>query len=491
MKLTKEDIDSIERWWIEKSRVNFFAYRKFMNYGTFLHNWFVEDLCRSLQNFYKDLRDGKRPTLLIQSPPQHGKSVAIMDFIPWISGLIPSLRTIYASYSENLGIRCNTYVQRQVDSEKYCKIFPGTCINESNVLKLSDKPRRNSYQIEYVDKDGKITGGYFRNTTVSGKITGESLDLGIIDDAVKGREEANSTKVSEKIWDWYNDDFSTRFSEFGGLIIIMTRWSTHDIIGRILDSNKKVTLVNYQAIATEDEKHRKSGDALFPKLKSKDFLLDKKATMSSSSWESLYQGNPTVTGGNIIKDSWYKWWVVLPSIKYKFIVADTAQKTKTHNDYTDFKCFGVGREDGNLYLLDHFRSKLTAPELRLHAEIFYKKHDKPRVNINDPILRCMYIEDKSSGIGLIQELRAKNMKIKPVSRSVDKILRAEDASPYIEAGRVYLNKDIYDIDNTLKETREFPNSAHDDDIDTLITAIEVTYINKLQNNPLLAAMEAV
>ena len=122
--------------------------------------------------------------------------------------------------------------------------------------------------------------------------------------------------------------------------------------------------------------------------------------------------------------------------------------------------------------------------------MFYNKHNIPKEKVNDPILRGMYIEDKSSGIGLLQELKAKRLKVFEVPRHTDKVFRAEDASPYVESGLVHLNTEIPGISNLTKEAREFPNGEFDDDIDTLMTAIEIAFINKNNHNMLLAAMEA-
>ncbi len=488
LQLTIEDIELVEQWWVEKSRRNFLAYRMFMRHGNFDHNWFVADLCVQLQQFYQDLVAGKRPVLCIQSPPQHGKSWSITDFISWITGKIPELRTIYASYSDTLGKRCNTAQQRAINSPKYKKIFPGV-----NLAEKRGEGVKTTEHLEFFDDEGIPTNGQFRNTTVAGSVTGESLDLGVIDDAVKGREQANSITWSQKIWEWFTDDFLSRFSKKAGLLIIMTRWTTHDLIGRLKDKykelRKKIKIVNYEAIATKDEENRRAGEALFPELKPIDFLMTRKEIMDDESWESLYQGSPTVRGGNVIKDDWWGWWKQLPLIKYKFITADTAQKDKEKNDWTDFKAWGYG-EDDKIYLIDHLRAKMKAPTLRKEAEMFYKKHDTPRIQVNDPILRAMYIEDKSSGTGLIQELEAVGCKIVEVPRITDKYFRAQDASPYIKAGRVVLNTDVPDVNNTTKEAREFPNSEFDDDIDTVFTAIEVAFINKEQSNSLEAAMMA-
>jgi len=488
MELTSEDIDLYEDWWIQKSRVNFLAYRQYMRNEKYFNSWFMTDLCKQFQQFYLDLRAGNRPILLVQTPPQHGKSWAVADLIAWISGKWPEIKSIYATYSDTLGVRGNLSQQRQMDSEKYKKIFPGT--------KLSSKKGeavRTMNHLEFVDEDGITTDGQFRNTTTGGPVTGESLDLGVIDDAVKGREQANSITGSQKNWEWFTDDYMTRFSDKAGLLIIMTRWTTHDIIARLIKIKKqfngKFTVVNYQAIATKDEVNRNEGEALFPELKSLEFLKSKKAIMAEASWESLYQGNPTITGGNLFKDNWWEWYTRLPLLKYKFITADTAQKVKTQHDWTIFQCWGMGI-DGRIYLIDKFREKLEAPELRVEAEIFYRKHNQPKMKVDDPVLRGMYIEDKSSGVGLLQELRKLRMKVIEVPRHSDKYFRAEDVAPEIQAGRVVLNTEIPGVGNLTKEAREFPNGEFDDDIDTLMTAVEVAFINKDKANMLQAAMEA-
>jgi len=104
--------------------------------------------------------------------------------------------------------------------------------------------------------------GSFRNTTVNGQITGFSLDLGIIDDPMKGRAEATSLANRDKTWNWLTDDFFSRFSDRAGMVMIGTRWHVDDPIGRWLarfgDSTK---MLRYPAIAEVDEPYRKKEGA--------------------------------------------------------------------------------------------------------------------------------------------------------------------------------------------------------------------------------------
>lgn len=413
--------------------------------------------------------------LIIEAPPQHGKSEAIIDVISWMAGRNPSLRTIYASFSERLGVRANLKLQRLYSKKVYKEIFPNTSINAKNVV-TGTNYLRNREILEYVNQEG-----YFRNTTVQGSITGESLDLGVIDDPLKGREAANSTTTRNKTWEWLTDDFFTRFSEDAGFLMILTRWHVDDPAARLIQSNNRVKVLKYKAIAEEDEEHRLQGEALIPEHKSLSFLLERKKIMGQN-FEALYQQNPVIKGGNMIKQEWYRWWSVLPKISYLIITADTAQKTKEVNDFTVLQCWGVS-SDKDIYLLDMTRDKMEAPTLRKTAKIFYKKWDNSKI----ANLRKMYIEDKSSGSSLIQDLKADKMKIEAVQRNIDKVFRCEDTSPYIEAGRVYLNEDITSIQDLLDESAQFPNGKHDDTLDPLMDAINIGVVKEY--NPLLAAMQ--
>jgi predicted phage terminase large subunit-like protein len=488
MNYTVDDIDAIEEWWVIKSRVNFLAFRKYIHNKDFKCGWFTEDVCKQLQQFFIDLINNEKPILILESPPQHGKSLAVTDFIAWASGKQTQLKSIYSSYSNTLGIRCNTQLQRIYDSEKYKKIFPDLKINRDNVVTISDKLKRNSEHIEYGDDAGTNTGGYFRNTTVGGAITGESLDLGVIDDPVKGRAESNSKTVQERTWNWFTDDFYTRFSETAGLLLILTRWSKIDMAERLKKDDGTVKTITYKAIAEKDEEHRKEGEALFPALKSKEFLVKRKKKMSLENWSSLYQQSPIVRGGNIFKFDDWMWWKALPEIKFTFMVADTASKKNTWNDFTSLQLWGYGH-DNNIYLLDMKHKRMESHELRTTAKLLYNKHNTGKLilpgNYKSPQkrvkLRKFYVEDKSSGIGLIQDFKRDRVKIEAVPRSVDKIERAYDAQPEIESGRVYLNDAVPHVSIITEEGADFPNGAYDDGIDCTMSAIEIAYFRGLNS----------
>lgn len=300
--LTEEDFDLYEQAYVLESRKSFWAYRQYIDPGM-ITGWFPYILAMRLQHFYERLRNGDRPKLLILAPPQHGKSRALQDFISWAAGKNPDLRTIYGSYSNDLGVDCNMAIQRVVDDrDKYGRVFPATLMNTTNVVSTavgSGRFLRNSEVIQWVGKKG-----YFRNVTVEGQVSGKSLDLGVIDDPIKGRAEAQSKKLRDKTWAWLMDDFFSRFSDQAGLIMIMTHWHVDDPAARFLLNFPDTEVIRFPAMYEANkprpyDPRRLQDEPLFPEFKSKDFLLERKKSYSRASWESLYQQSPIVGGGGM------------------------------------------------------------------------------------------------------------------------------------------------------------------------------------------------
>ena len=217
------------------------------------------------------------------------------DFIAWVAGKDPNLKTIFGSYSDDLGVKVNMTLQRVLDSAAYRVAFSKTKLNETNVTSdLATRWQRNSNLLEYVGFEGS-----FRNTTVMGQINGMGLDLGVIDDPMKGRAEAQSKTIRDKTWGWLTDDFFGRFSDGAGLLMIMTRWHLDDPAGRWLEHFPNTRVLRFPAIAEHDEKHRKKGEALFPAHKSREFLDARRKVLTESGWQSIYQQHPIAAGGDM------------------------------------------------------------------------------------------------------------------------------------------------------------------------------------------------
>lgn len=298
---TTDDIETYGIACAGEARESLWAYRRFMDPDLVL-GWFPRAISQALQEFYDDLVAGKRPKLILEAPPQHGKTRNIQDFLAWVAGKNPDLKQIYASFSSDLGVDANTAMQRQMLDEKYAMVFPDTIISTSNVVTMANRPKKNSRFIEFAGKKGS-----FRNTTVNGQITGKTLHLGVIDDPIKGRAEASSKNNRDKAWNWVMDDFMTRFDDQAGMILMATRWHVDDPTGRFLLKfpNAKVLKFPAMSLAPDPESPRSydlrrvKNVPLFPQFKSKPFLLERRNASTVASWESLYQQSPIIVGGGV------------------------------------------------------------------------------------------------------------------------------------------------------------------------------------------------
>lgn len=469
------DLAVLEAIAVGEARRDFWAFRRFMDPDMIL-GWWQQDLARNLQQFAEDMIAGKRPKLIVQAPPQHGKSESVVDFIAWFMALLPDLRVIYASFSERLGIRANMALQRKFDLDRFQRGFPELRLSSANVVtQATGQALRNREIVEVVGRRG-----YFRNTTVGGAVTGESADLIVLDDPLKGREEASSETVRNKTWSWLTDDLLTRASSKAGLLCILTRWHVDDPAARLIANDPGVQVLTYPAIAEDnddrsevDRGHRRPGEALFPELKPVEQLEAMRSTLEPGSWSSLYQQRPTVAGGNLfhIDDFQRHRHGEERPYKRRMIFADTAQKTGERNDYSVFQCWGLGR-DGAIYLIDQARGKFEAPELEKTARAFWRKH-KAAASDQAGHLISFGIEDKVSGTGLVQQLRRGegSLPIKAIKRTTDKYSRALDALPSIAAGLVSIPADAPFTKELLAEIATFPAGTHDDQVDPLLDAV--------------------
>lgn len=286
-------IPLIEQYYAQQARESFWAFRQF-NDPKMILGWWPQEVSRKLQLFWDMYKAGLRPKLVLMAPPQHGKSRLLQDFIAWITGLDPNLRVIYASYSKDLGVKTNSYLQRVYDSDRYQLAFPLTQISPLAGGERSGRFIRTSSFLEFMEATGS-----FINTTVEGQVTGKTLDIGLVDDPIKGRDEAQSPQIRNKVWDWLMDDFFSRFDDKAALIITMTRWHVDDPAGRWLSLFPNTIVLRYPVHAEYDEPYRNHGEVLFPEFKSAPFIAERRGSYTAASWQSLYQQNPIVAGGTL------------------------------------------------------------------------------------------------------------------------------------------------------------------------------------------------
>lgn len=443
--------------------------------------WFNELLSAELDHFLAEVEAGNMPRLMIFAPPRSGKSEkASRRFPAYVLGRHPDWSVIACSYSSDLANRMSRDTQRIVGSKKYADVFPDTSLPSKRAG--AGGAIRTAELWEVVNGKGEIHGGSYRAAGVNGGITGQGMNIGIIDDPAKDYKTASSPTYQEAVIDWYDTTFFTRADpKINGIIIILTRWHQNDLAGQLLkkaeEGGEQWRVVSFPMEAEKEEVHelngkkyllRKPGEILFPERMPQGFV-DKAKQRGSLVWNALYQQRPTAKGGGLIKSEWFGEYKELPPMKWRAVYGDTAQKTKEVNDFSVFEHWGIG-VDGYMYLIDMIRGKWEADELKRRAVAFWSSCRQLR---NGP-LRHMAIEDKASGTGLIQSIRKDALcPVKAIQRDKDKYTRLMDTQGFIESGYIKLPADKPFINDFLVEMEainpEF--NTHDDQLDPMMDAI--------------------
>lgn len=226
-------------------------------------------------------------------------------------------------------------------------------------------------------------------------------------------------------------------------------------------------------------KNPSEGEPLWPFKQNIDDLIKLEAG-DPYTFSAQYQHKPTKPSGGMFKDQYWKYYEILPTdIMTMRIYADTAQKTKEHNDFSVLQCWAKSASSG-IYLIDQLRGKWEAPELESNVVDFWNKH---KVTQFKPMgAQCLKIEDKSSGSSLIQSIqRDYIIPVEPIQRNTDKVLRAMGVVKYFSAGYIHLPEGTDWLSDYKKEFREFTplmTHKHDDQIDPTMDAVEDLLINE-------------
>jgi hypothetical protein len=273
---------------------DFIAYTK----KDYIFNWHHRYLCSKLQDF----AHGKLSKLMVFMPPQHGKSQLTTRHLPaYVLGIRPQAKIVVCSYSATLAQAFNRDIQRIVDDIPYHEVFPETRLNESNVTtNAHGNFLRNADIFETVGYRG-----FVKTVGVGGSLTGTPIDVGIIDDPFKDREEAMSIRIRDKVHSWFTDVFRTRLHNGSQQLLIMTRWDEDDLAGRILRDENDWEVVTLQAIKEREtpDDPRQIGEALWPERHSLERLLYIKE-ISPFTFSSLYQQEPKPSIESLVFPDW-------------------------------------------------------------------------------------------------------------------------------------------------------------------------------------------
>lgn len=264
---------------------------------------------------------GKIKKLIVQCPPQHGKSEGSSRKLPaFMLGLNPDLKICLGSYSTSIARDFNRDVQRIIDTEEYHELFPETQLAHTGGQSMQNTYVRNTDVIEMVGHKG-----YFRVVGRGGSLTSKTADVTILDDVYKDYMEGNSPVIRNSAWKWYTTVVRTRLHNKSQELIVFTRWNDDDLIGRIEKSGETIIdaktwsdledipqgawiRINFEAIKTGEPTEldpRQKGEALWSERHNIE-KLEAQRDLDAVQFNCLYQGNPSSAEGRLYQP--FKTW---------------------------------------------------------------------------------------------------------------------------------------------------------------------------------------
>ena len=184
-------------------------------------------------------------------------------------------------------------------------------------------------------------------------------------------------------------------------------------------------------------------------------------------FSAQFQQEPIAEGGNLVKWQWFEFYDEPPARDFndRIIVSwDTALSAKELASFS--VCVVLQVRGETAYVLDVLRERLEYPDLRRKV---IELHKRWRHVNND---YALVIENKGSGMSLIQDLEKEHMHAIAVDPAGDKVMRVNEQTARIEAGSVWLPKQAPWLDEFRREILAFPLSRYSDQVDAFSQALD-------------------
>ena len=361
---------------------------------------------------FERVNNGTLKRLIICMPPRHTKSEFGSFLLPaWFLGNHPNKKVIQASHTAELAVGFGRKVRNLVDTERYRKVFPDLQLQ-------SDSKAAGRWNTS--------AGGDYFAIGISGAVTGKGADVLIIDDPHSEQEAALAEvnpEIYDKTYEWFTSGPRQRLQPGGAIVIIMTRWSKRDLVGRVLEAAAQRGGEDWEVI--EFPAILPSGKPTWPEFWPLKELEALKEELPNSKWMAQYQQQPTSDTSAIIKREWWQKWPHEdpPQIEFTLQSWDTAFEKSQRSDYSALTTWGVfyrddpdtGTKQANIILLNAFRERMEFPRLKQKAVQEY----------NDWEPDSIIVEKKASGSPLIYEMRAMGIPVQDQPFIFDRFYRVE------------------------------------------------------------------
>lgn len=411
-----------------------------INYTGFKLGSHIKRLAKKLEAVEK----GECKRLIVTMPPRHCKSLLCSQLFPaWYLGKNSNKQIIAATYNHELARDFGRKVRNLMKQQEYQQTFETRLADDSSAI----------------DRFNTNDDGVYIATGVGGTITGRGADVLLIDDPIKGREEADSEVIRKKVWEWYTSVARTRLMPGGAIVVIQTRWHKEDLVGKLLEeSGEDWEVLHMPAINDE-------GKALWPEMWNAAELDSTRVAVGPREWQCLYQGNPVDPENQVFHSEFFRYYDELPNDK-EITITMTVDPAFTTNKDSDYSCVMIcGKYEDKTYVLEYVNKKLLPNDLINEILLLYKKWQPHFVGIESFAAQNVigfYLQEKMIQEGL-------EFSWQEIKQSKNKDLKIKRLEPYFRDGKILLRKHHTDLE---KQLLEFPQGKHDDIVDALQMSYE-------------------
>ncbi len=391
--------------------------------------------------------EGECDRLLVLMPPGSAKSTyASVVFAAWWFHRHPGTSVIAASHTAELAAHFGRGVR--------------SLVNE-HAPHLGYALERDNHAAHRFATDNR--GSYFA-TGLGGAITGRRADLVLIDDPVRSHAEAEGAGYREAAWGWYRSELLPRLKPGGRVVLVMTRWHTDDIAGRLLAGDDGWRVLQLPALAEADDPlQREIGDVLWPEWEDRTALERKRVALGERTWAALYQQRPMVDGGNLFRSAAIETVEVMPAelrcVRAWDLAATTADGGRDPDWTVGLK---IGRDGNGRFIVADIVRLRAGPLEVAEAIVATAQADGPGVTVGLPQ------DPGQAGKQQVAWLTARLAGFRVVS-SVEagaKIMRAQPVAAQVAAGNVVLLRGAWNRE-FIDEIAVFPLGRKDDQVDAL------------------------
>jgi hypothetical protein len=408
---------------------------------------------------------GELKRVMVFEPPRQGKSEQVSRlFPPHYLFKHPTHHVGLTSYSANLAYNLSRDARANYEATG----------------------RKLSGDASAVEEWRTEQGGRFWSDGVGGAMTGKGFNLGIIDDPLKNREEAESETIRQKIWDWYTSTWYTRQEPSAAIILVMTRWQSDDLAGRLLKQELTQPeywhIVNFAAdeltrpnqfpvtCTVEPDWRERDGVALCPQRYDEEALKIIRNAIGLRDYTALYRQRPVIESGNIWKQDWFE-------VFDDGIFSRNGNSIKLSNDGCDWDTAYTEDEQNSASAM--VRSSLGSDGCVYVTDVDFRWVEFPdMVKWMGGITAPHYIEARASGKSAVQALNKMKIYASEVKvRGGDKIARTKIVTPLVEGKKVKVQKRVYDklLNDSRQGILKFPSGEFSDLNDAFVQALNRHY----------------